>query len=104
MSHLSLREESAMTKLTLKVITQILDENGNPVKSSSCSAPLGDVDEFDHEAKKNGFVKAFDSVEKQMVKVHRQSGNDMMSGFINAVNEKKTARKQSKGKASSDQK
>lgn len=41
-----------MTKLTLKVITQILDENGNPVKSSSCSAPLGDVDEFDHEAKK----------------------------------------------------
>ena len=53
--------------------------------------------------KKNGFVKAFDSVEKQMVKVHRQSGNDMMSGFINAVNEK-TARKQSKGKASSDQK
>ena len=93
-----------MTKLTLKVITQILDENGNPVKSSSCSAPLGDVDEFDHEAKKNGFVKAFDSVEKQMVKVHRQSGKDMMSGFINAVNEKKTARKQSKGKASSDQK
>ena len=49
-------------------------------------------------------MKAFDSVEKQMVKVHRQSGNDMMSGFINAVNEKKTARKQSKGKASSDQK
>ena len=78
-----------MTKLTLKVITQILDENGNPVKSSSCSAPLGDVDEFDHEAKKNGFVQAFDSVEKQMVKVHRQSGNEMMSGFINAVNEKK---------------
>ena len=81
-----------MTKLTLKVITQILDENGNPVKSSSCSAPLGDVDEFDHEAKKNGFVKAFDSVEKQMVKVHRQSGNDMMSGFINAVDEKKNGR------------
>ena len=56
-----------MTKLTLKVITQILDENGNPVKSSSCSVPLGDVDEFDHEAKKNGFVKAFD---KQGAYVH----------------------------------
>ena len=46
-----------MTKLTLKVITQILDENGNPVKSSSCSAPLGDVDEIDHEAKEKWLRK-----------------------------------------------
>ena len=89
-----------MTKLTLKVINQNLDENGNPLKATSSKAPLGDVDEFDKKKKKNGFVKAFDSVEKQMVKVHRQSGNDMMSGFINAVKEKKTARKQSKGNAS----
>ena len=73
-----------MTKLTLKVITQILDENGNPVKSSSCSAPLGDVDEFDHEAIKIGLVLAFYRFLKKMFKVHWKSGIYMFWGLFNA--------------------
>jgi hypothetical protein len=35
-----------------------------------------------------------------MVKVHRQSGNDMMSGFINAVNEKKKNGRETKQRES----